>query len=507
MKVRLLIVGIFVLGCVLRLFELAGAQSSVPYNGSFVGSGDGWAWIKKDNGGGSSFWTGAGYGGGAGMHMAWQDELLSLPLIPSATSSLTFYANGTSGSGVHVYVWNYSTGVVDFLCGPLQNGTWILNTCDLSGYAGLTVALGFVSGGTMTISQVSVSNAVNVPLSASWKYINGSFDPTPGIYKWVGKKSSALDGLACSAGGTFGYDNSVWHTGEGSLSVFNCPLLSFPFYGGLAGSFWYKASWNEPLAWKAVFYDGVTAAYTLASLTQVYDGEWHSVGIDVSGLSGLKVAFYAQVGSTIKLDDICPTSGCGGWDSPTVTPTSAYPGFPTQAPYPTFPPWPTAGPVALGTICPSNAPCYVTALTPLPVIVNGGTPLFPYGKDTPVPIKINTPEITAVNPGDAGSFASIGGVVATRDLRANTSGVIPHSTSGGGGKGFSDWVGATVEDRSISFCFPDAVQQVIAIESCFEIPVFEVTGLKLLGVDLVPYFVVVSGVLFVVFIIRQIQER
>lgn len=130
-------------------------------------------------------------------------------------------------------------------------------------------------------------------------------------------------------------------------------------------------------------------------------------------------------------------------------------------------------------------------------VLTGGTatPTAPYYTPTAVPT------MTPV------SASNVSAGVATPYFRSsNVSGVIPYMQAGSGT--LADVSKVSVDTRDISFCLPSNITQFISdVDLCYGIPAFEMTEWNILGVNILPYAAIVGVGLFIVFIIRQLQEH
>ena len=83
---------------------------------------------------------------------------------------------------------------------------------------------------------------------------------------------------------------------------------------------------------------------------------------------------------------------------------------------------------------------------------------------------------------------------------------MPINVTGSGD--LSDMIDVSMETRDIGLCLPSEISQVFAdVNACLSVPMISFTSFKLFGVNLIGSLTLLGGVLFFVFIIRQLQEK
>lgn len=155
-------------------------------------------------------------------------------------------------------------------------------------------------------------------------------------------------------------------------------------------------------------------------------------------------------------------------------------------------------------------PVFITgtvAITGNVTVMNWPTPI--YGLGTPAPVYVRTREITPIPVptnagGEGGLGVTIGGISGSFDTR-NISGVLP--TPHGQGQTY-DAPGAVVNEQPLGFCLPPGVLMALpGVPACFTFQIWNVDRFSILGVDLLGPLSAITGVLFFVFVARQIQEH
>ena len=123
-----------------------------------------------------------------------------------------------------------------------------------------------------------------------------------------------------------------------------------------------------------------------------------------------------------------------------------------------------------------------------------------------------TPEatITPIDPwsspgGGGGSVSDPSDTVAIAP--SLISGALPISKYGTPGDP-AEVASGVYEIRTLSFCLPSQIGQVFqGLTSCYSFPLWNITGLKILGVDLVPFFALLLPTLFITFIIIRLRNK
>ncbi len=494
----------------LLLFVRSARADTVPVNGTFTGGLSGWlCYLCSAN---ATWNSSSGYGGGAAVQVPWDGYLLSTPFLASGSSSMSYYGRCVSsldcGQRFYVFQWTASTWSEVTTFGLTD--TYQEKTQSLASYAGNVISIAYREQYNVSyVSTVSVSNATLVGAD----YYRGTFDASNAY--WIPQISGCGSGWSSTEG----------YGAAGSLSVSavcDNVIASVMLEGqSTTWDMWVKGGNNFDYAIYAWDFEVGNKSDTLLYSQNDFNssGVWQgsNFGLSTFGTHPLLFSLHlnTQGSGTIYIDDICPSWGCESYlyGTPTATP------IPSSTPLPTWTPnlnnpTPIYGggtpvPVAIGTICPPDNPCYVTALTPLPVdwaggvatITAGGGIPIQGGNSTPVNVQFATPQVTAVS----AAAVSVGGS-SSFFRSSDVSGVMP---VGGASGSVGSIVGVDVDKTDVQGCLPGAVASAINTggNDCVSVPVYNVTEYRLLGVDLLPLFGVVMIALFVVFIIRQLQER
>lgn len=474
------------------------AQGGVPENGSFAGNRNAWA-LTSPYSYDCSYSASEGYAAPGALVFYYACWAYSLPVHLSSGSSLSFAAKSDSPSTVldiDVVCAHPSSALFsDVLLGT----SWTVYALNLAGLAGQDCYFRFhaYGGGYLVVlDDVVVSNASNWLLGTA--DVNGKF---------LGDGWAWYDSLTNCSLWVAGYG----HDDLGSIRFWDtwCKLDSFPFFASTPWSAYYRHSYDGGgagnIAFRVLDFDGAQGEQSILVVDPVVDSNWASVSLDLSSFGSHRVMWRVQAGYSM-IDDVCPSSCLVG--TPTPLPTST----PLPLPTSTSLPSPTSGGGGgSGINCPSSSPCYVIVQnTPLPVSIQqngtplvvslGGTPIK-IDDSTPVSIRYNTPQVTAVSMSSAAQAVSLGGAQTYYDS-GGISGVIP--TSGGSS---GDPVAVRVDSQSISFCLPAQVQAIFSGVGCLSGDVLSVGQFRIGSVDLLPYFAVVTVFVMVIFVIRQLQEK
>lgn len=146
-----------------------------------------------------------------------------------------------------------------------------------------------------------------------------------------------------------------------------------------------------------------------------------------------------------------------------------------------------------------------------------------YGQATATPAPSSTPNVTPTPScpfpqniiGCGGTPTPIaGGAAATRVAITTgstvysgiSSGVIPVVTSGADNT--STMNGIVITSGTLNVCLPSEIGQVFGnVSLCLSIPTLQFAQFKLLGIDLMPSFALMAGVVFFLFLIRRLAAK
>ncbi len=494
------------------------SADGVPENGTFLGQ-TGWAFTK--GGSVAEYDATVGHDASGSAKLNCGSAVESMSFLATTGSSLSFYAKTSvdlNRFDGQIRDYDYNT-VTDIFVDTQLHDDWEQLTFSLAGFAGSRITFWFAPvdcGSVFWLDDVTVSNAVDLgPIGQG--QVNGTFHASGMNWvgaNWTSSQGHNANGAIIVSGGntTFGALTPAFDLDSADWSIWGQDWCS----GGTA-----------TLAVQIVDVDhssGTGFVSVLSSQTISSDCAWHEYEFDVTAYVGHRVKFLVLYRNALA-DDLCSASYCfEGTVTPTPTVTNtAVPSstaVPTNTPEPTWTPninnpTPIYGPgtsvpVAIGTICPPSNPCYVAVTTPLAVdlVGVGGTPIsaggaipIQGGNSTPVNVQFATPVVTSVS----AAAVSVGGA-ASVFRSADVSGVMP---IGGADGSVGSVVGVDVDRNDVEGCLPGQVASAINTDGndCVSVPVYTVSQYNLLGVDLLPLFGVVMVALFVVFIIRQLQER
>lgn len=350
-----------------------------------------------------------------------------------------------------------------------------------------------------------------IPLDAQGFYglVNGSFDGSAWGWSFVSTQSYYTTMNCRSANGCV-----VLRLGGGNSSmIYSSPVLAGTSIKAYAGDYDEFDIGVIRVSWVSMQGDGITTILQNAwSVGNTYGvGFTTNIPVTITGDLGQFVFQTTDTSNVmVYLDDVtCATCLVPGFPYGLNTPIPIdWTRYPTPLPYPTFPPFPTAiQQITNNTTNTTNNTTnnYGSSGSGTTIVVSGtGQTInaFPYGEGTPVPIMNPTPRVTAIAARmDLVSVGSVGRSYNTGGM----SGVIPVNVSSGG---TSQPSAVAVEERPLSICLPSEVAQIISLpQLCWNISVWSVTGWTVAGIDLLPWFSVVLVALFIVFILRQLQER
>lgn len=518
MKMRLL--ALLVVGLVaVSLVPGSVYAVSVPINGCFTTNFNGWGRFSSD-----TWWSAAGHGTcGAAQLRGFDEGIISNAFVPASGSSLTFWAMSGGTNPFRIRIYNFDTNLISESADQATTTSYAQWTVDMSPYAGGNIAVGFMRVGGSTdifISDVNVTNASNQS-GQQFRYFNGRFIGSAA--GWVFQDSSKLS-----------FDGTAGHAAPGSLSK------TFGYWGSFYSlsrnvvvddntvSVWvYQASGAD----KRVRID-VMPMDGSAARTGIFDSGWIApVGwtqktADVTAYNGKEVFWFVgleNADTTFSADDFCPLSGC--IDAPTPTPTTLatatagptlppggfpygagtplpidWSNFPTPVPYPTFPGFPT--------------PIY-GAGTPMPVIINGGSPIpvylvtpfptqipYPTRLATWTPIPTHTPIPTLPNTGSVPTVVQVAMPYAT--LSFENPGAKPNLVFGG-----SDTTPPVVFELSHLVMGPLSLNlsSVNLPNITVTINYYYISSFSYLGIPLLTGFSGVGAVWLFVWIVKRVRTR
>ena len=504
-----------VVGTVLMLVALAWAvgtvhgQGSVPENGSFASSAIGWGRV------------GAGYTSSEGnttlgaMQFSGGQWFRSSDMVIGTGAVVSWYhkAGCARDSAFSFKVYDFDSA--SFASMAFSTTTaWVNHTYDLAGFAGHHIALMWLAVNydcAIYVDDVAVSNAWNW-VQPDQRYVNGNFAGN----MWGWSPSSTQHQYS----GTVGHDVLGCILGWDAADA----LYSQEFVVTVGDMTVWTArdTWVNPSQLRIYFVDvdGVSGQ-TLVGSVNATTTDWVQGTVSLSSFLGRR-GFFVVTQYGAQWDDLCPAGGCTS-GTPTITPT------PTLTPVPGV----TAYPYAYGTPMPVSVnfptpqygvgtavPVSINGGSPVPVVINGGSPVpIEGGNKTPVIISAGgTPLVVAqatkppptvvANLNNSSSAITIGGAPARSQSAGvgSLSGQIPIDTSASNGS-LSGLFDVQIDEYDYSFCLPSQVTQVFGRADCFDGSIRSISSMHLLGVDLVAVFGALTAVIFIVFVLRNLQER
>lgn len=533
--------------------RLARASSGYPLNGSLDGGLSNWYSM------GGVVWDPAGrlsgtlritadcadnYGCGA----------MTRPFtVGSPNSTLGFYSKSTGQRHIwKIDVLNHTMGTYsNNVCAyDFTESDWTYHSCVLSGFAGKVVSLKIRdtyngSLGTLKVTDFDIDYASNAD-AALPPYINGLFNT--GVARWVGFVDNARWGWTSATGHNqlgaakyFGY--GAWAYALSYPVILDSNTWSMCFSGD-AGQTGVKIDIGF-VDWGSGSDNGYRG-FNDTTVSYDFHTGWTCFGVDPSLYWGhivsWRIGIYSGVNSWIYTDDWCPMpGGCltGTNPGPTSTPgptgtpfptfppyptplatwtPNVYPTpppqftqvpYPTPPPYPTFPPFPTypweAGTPMPVTFAGTPQPVFLTTPivfpTPLATWTQYPTRLATW---TAVPTATNTPTITPASQPTVGLVVLGSNNVGRNFLNGN----LPVNVNPLGPDRSNDIATGHYDVMQLAFCIPGDITRIATwLAGCYDIPVWSVTQLKILGVDLVPFFATICAVFTLVTIIIRIRNK
>ncbi|HEY9758878.1 MAG TPA: hypothetical protein V6C97_27160 [Oculatellaceae cyanobacterium] len=489
--------------------------AEVPVNGSFTGSRWGWG-LTHSSTTNCSWESVEGYSASGSVRFTPGCDLYSSDFRAGPNSLVSFYAKRVTGNQLRLTV----------VCRDNQQQSAAQYTITTA-WLGYNLAIGQQGGlcnlifqpidsGTYYIDDIVVSDGVAIddpgPLS-----LNGNF--FSGAYGW------------CCFSGNNAWVGGTGHTNLGSVKLWDnwAPYWSRQFVSdGGSYSFWMRGSLdcgncNQRGRVSVIDMDGGQGLTQVIDTGNVaYSATWVEYSFSLSAYPAGHRLRLLLSGVYSTIDDLCPSGGCS---LGTPTPTAAWTSTPN--PYPS--PWPTypggtpgggGGPIGGGGVgsCPASDPCYViVGNTPLPVILNNGTPIFPYGLGTPIPITTggtplaiqggnSTPVVVEMATAKFTAIARRDDLVTgggSTSVNTNTSGTF--NIQGGAA---TNPIELSASTETFNICLPSQVSSIFSdVTLCYSMPFLSILTMKIAGVDLGAAFAVIGGAFFIVFIIRQLQER
>jgi hypothetical protein len=126
---------------------------------------------------------------------------------------------------------------------------------------------------------------------------------------------------------------------------------------------------------------------------------------------------------------------------------------------------------------------------------------------TATPFPTGTPQATPTGVSGGSALARMTVTAATPYYSTKgIDGIIPYNPGGSGSLGGLNEV--EIQSQDVGFCLPSELTQFVSdVNLCFTLPMFSFVSLKVLGIDLLPFLAAITTGMFLVFLIRNLQEK
>lgn len=493
--------------------------------------------------------------------------LVSFPFTAGNGANLKFYASAAVGQQqrIGVQVFDHTAGTfaqIYYQLFTCPQGQWCEHNVAIGGYSGHVIQVRFFNDYNTNGKIADVSCDTCTAASAALPpYINGLFNT--GLPRWAPAwlDSSHVAWTNATGHNQLGAARILGFGGWNWLLSYPLVLDSNTWQACFAGD---SGQTAVKILIAMVDYQSPTYQYQgdilFSDITVNYDlhSGWTCFGWDPSMWAGdsvqWRIGISSNVNSYLYIDDVCPmpggcltgtspgptsTPGATGTPFPTFPPyptplatwtPNVYPTpppqftqipyptpppqftqipYPTEPPYPTFPPFPTypweAGTPVPVTFAGTPQPVYLTTPivfpTPLATWTQYPTRLATW---TAVPTATNTPTITPASQPTVG-FVVLGSNNVGRNF---LDGKVPVNVNPLGPDRSNDIATGHYDVMQIAFCIPGDITRIATwLAGCYDIPIWSVTQLKILGVDLVPFFTTICAVFTLVTIIIRIRNK
>ena len=521
-RLRVVVLTIFIVSVVLAFVSVSNAQGSVPENGTFSGNTNGWYY------GGGSYSGSVGHDANGSLYLTTSEGAVTQAFILGSGSSLTFWVRGnscSSSSAGEVWIRDLTNSVAyDLGDVSATSNTWVEVTRDLSGYVGVYGQLEISGsvGCSIYIDDVSITNATQV-LPRVDTDINGSFSATS--FYWLrGKQAVFAVYNAVDGHNNAGALSSVSPLSDIESGVFEVSHSSW--------SMWVRCVGPSTCSYQLYVLDYDGGTYSLVSSDSLsYSTDWTEKTFSLGGYYSHRVMFQI-VGTNFQIDDICNVACLEGTVTPTITltPTIGATATPTSSGGATATPTSSGGATATptsgggdatatpssggsGDDCDFNTPntCHVVVdnfptqiapLTQVPYPTQLPYPTPMYGLNTPAPVYVPTPQVTAIAANSGGvTSGSLDDLAQTSDFSE-----VPPIDIQSGSSDFPIHIGVQVQN--VTVCLPTEITAAVSLaDLCYSFALFVIPELRIGSHDFGIYLELIAAVLVFVFFVRQIQEH